>query len=105
MKYKGKGEHSVNQLEEMVETMKEITTEQAVTKLVSELSNDPDYRMAWLANIAMAFKDQSIWDKRTWNFEETHETANKAADYFLRLLCNDFKYEKDQNKTQELALD
>jgi hypothetical protein len=35
----------------------------------------------------MAFKDQAHWDNRTWDKDELHETANKAASYFLSLLC------------------
>lgn len=59
-------------------------------KVVAEgLKNDEGYFISWKANIAMAFVDQSGWDKRDWNKDEVHETANKAAEYFLNLLTRE----------------
>ena len=66
-----------------------MTTRQAVEKLIHELKNDEGFRISWKANIAMAFCDQSNWDERGWDKTQVHETANKAADYFLNLLCHD----------------
>lgn len=63
-------------------------TADAVKKLVQSLKEDEGYRISWHANISMAFQDQAHWDKRTWDRTELHETANKAADNFLKLLCS-----------------
>ena len=63
-------------------------TADAVKKLVQSLKEDEGYRSSWHANISMAFQDQANWDKRNWDKTELHETANKAADHFLKLLCS-----------------
>lgn len=55
----------------------------ALNILITKLKNDPDYRMSWQANIAMAYQDATRWDE-TGNI---HTVANKAADYFLNILC------------------
>ena len=59
----------------------------ALTVLTTNLREDPNYKLTWQCNIAMAFKDQASWDKRTWKWEELDETANRAATFFLDLLC------------------
>lgn len=64
-------------------------------KVVSKaLLDDEGYRISWQANIAMAFKDQAEWDRRSWDKEELDITANNAAEYFVALLC------KDQSETE-----
>lgn len=60
---------------------------EAVQRLIKELKEDEQYRYSWQANIAMAFKDQAYYDKRTWDKDELHDTANSAAIHFLELLC------------------
>ena len=54
-----------------------------------ELKNDPDYYIAWQANIAMAFKDEVNRLKpitNRWDRQDVHEIANQAAKNFLNLL-------------------
>lgn len=62
------------------------------------LRDQPDYYLAWQANIAMAFKDCIYWEagytedsnggNRIYNVspEKLHQIANNAAKYFLNLL-------------------
>ena len=60
-------------------------------KLVEALKTDEDYRRSWSANIAMAFKDE--WQRAADDGglpatpDKIHVIANKAAEYFLWLLC------------------
>lgn len=62
-----------------------------IDSLRNTLIKDEDYRRSWQANIAMAFKDE--WQRSADNGglpckpEHIHEIANKAATYFLSLLC------------------
>lgn len=70
----------------------------AVRTLTTALSEDPDFRRSWTANIAMAFFDEV---RRTPQFsndqgqignlthDRLHEASNKAAEHFLDLLCMD----------------
>lgn len=56
----------------------------AVEVLRETLKTDEGYRIAWQANIAMAFKD-AYWQSE--DKEEIHEISNRAADNFLNLIC------------------
>ncbi len=68
----------------------------AVKLVCKELKADPDYRMSWQANIAMAFKDEF---ERGAEFNTTpltnverdalHTAASKAADNFLNTLTRE----------------
>lgn len=65
--------------------------------LVATLKSDPEYRRAWKDNIAMAFKDNYYQYKKgkkkaTMNAEDIHIVANNAADYFLKLVCDEIQY-------------
>lgn len=64
---------------------------EAVNTLIEALENDPDYRIAWQANIAMAFYDNVHWNrvngKRLMSRAKAHEIGNQAAEHFLKLLC------------------
>ena len=71
-----------------------MSLQEAITILCKQLKEDPSYRIGWHANIAIAFKDQAQWDKRNWDKEEIHQTANAAADYFLNLLCRVYEANK-----------
>ena len=56
-----------------------------------EALKDPGYRIGWVANIAMAYKDNERWyrdktGKRYLNSRDRYNIANKAAEYFLELL-------------------
>lgn len=74
-------------------TEENMTVAQAVNVITKAFKDDPAFRYSWEANIAMAFKDN--W---RWHFgpvpdhnvaqEDLHKVANKAADYFLNLLCD-----------------
>ena len=65
--------------------------EEAIQTVCEHLQKDTSYRAGWHANIAMAFKDQANWDARNWDRQELHDTANKAAEHFLKLLCRDYE--------------
>lgn len=63
-----------------------------IKELVSVLNNDKEYRQTWVANIAMAYKDeQTIYkkkhNKKTLNAMDVHIIANQAAERFLNVLC------------------
>jgi len=77
--------------------------ESPISRLVEALNNDPEYRQGWIANIAMAFKDQFTYDqwddyrdygapnKTIESPESIHEKANKAAESFINMLCRENK--------------
>ena len=72
----------------------EITTTDAITKIATEMKNDPSYRIGWQANIAMSFCDAISQFKRKNNkkqlsYKEIHECANIAANSFLNQLGAD----------------
>jgi len=61
-------------------------------ELSKQLKKDKGLRLAWSANIAMAFKDtydQHAKKKgsRVMNQDELHDIANEAAEHFLTVLC------------------
>jgi hypothetical protein len=63
-----------------------------ITELVNALKTDRELWRAYQANIAMAFKDEYDWykkqtGKKTLSRQDIHIIANRAADYFLELLC------------------
>lgn len=60
----------------------------------SEIKNDVEYRRAWSANIAMAFKDnygqyKKETGKKNLNNEDINIIANRASECFLSLLCDE----------------
>lgn len=64
----------------------------AIQILVEALKTDESCRIGWQANIAMAFKDEFYRinpELKNTSSYELHLIANKAADNFLDLLCND----------------
>ncbi len=63
--------------------MSKITIGQATERLCEELRNDKDFRIAWEANIAMAFKDQFHFSGHKHDPQVVHEVANKGAAAFL----------------------
>lgn len=68
-------------------------------ELTNQLQKDKELREAWKANIAMAYKDNWHWYKQktgktVMNREDRHIIANNAADYFLKLICDELKYPK-----------
>ena len=76
-----------------------MTTQEAIKHLTKQLKKDAGYRESWKANIAMAFKDRHYQYKKEKNKkllsnEDIHIVANEAAEYFLRLLCDEIKYPK-----------
>lgn len=68
--------------------------EKAINILQTELKLDSGYRHSWVANIAMAYKDNEKWYKESTgkkfiNKEDKHIIANKAAEYFINQLCRE----------------
>lgn len=73
--------------------------ENYMKELTKQLKKDKGLRQAWSANIAMAYKDNWGWyakktGKKVMNAEDRHTIANNAAEYFLKLLCDELKYPK-----------
>ncbi len=70
---------------------KKMKLSKAVKIVTKAIEQDPDFRMGYQANIAMAFVDEC---KDTVGFEDMpydilHQAANKAADRFLTNWCSD----------------
>lgn len=66
-------------------------------QLAKELKKHKDYRETWQANIAMAYFDAHAahvrkTGKKQMSQKDILTIANNAADYFLRLLCDEIKY-------------
>lgn len=64
-----------------------------IEKLVEALKSDENLRLAYRANIAMAFKDEyyrtrKALNKRAMSMWDIHVIANQAAENFLTLLCS-----------------
>lgn len=64
----------------------QITTADAVRKLVSSLKEDNGFYESWKANIAMSFIDNNRWAMGKGGIRKI---ANDSADYFLKLLMKD----------------
>jgi hypothetical protein len=65
--------------------------EDAVKTLTGELMTDPNYRISWQANIAMAFYDcanqyRKKKGKKYLSMVDIHTIANDAANNFLNRL-------------------
>ena len=62
----------------------------AVKKLTESIKKDPDFRMGYQANIAMAFVDECNGSTGFENvpYDTLHQAANEAADRFLNNWCN-----------------
>jgi len=65
-----------------------------VIKKLNEGLKDPDYRMGWVANIAMAQLDNERWYReknnkigKYLNYNDRRTIANLGAEYFLKLLA------------------
>ena len=74
-------------------------TLEAMKQLKKALQKDKDYRYAWVANIAMAYKDNWAWyakktGKKVMNRDDRHIIANNAAEYFIKQICDEHKYPK-----------
>jgi hypothetical protein len=68
----------------------------AVNRFIKTLKKDKELRRAFHDNIAMAFKDNYQWHKKktgkkVMSNEDIHIIGNNGADYFLKLLCDEFK--------------
>jgi len=88
----------------------------SVQTICGAMKTDDGYRIGWLANIAMAFKDcfnlkmKEKEDFTRYLFAENglHEIANEAADNFLKQLCGekvDPKYALNGDMLQYLTED
>lgn len=74
-------------------------TAEAMKQLKKALQKDKEYRYSWVANIAMAYKDNYHWwkvkhKKSVMNKEDLHCIANNAAEYFIKQICDEHKYPK-----------
>ena len=74
-------------------------TQTAINHLKNKLKQDENYRRGWIANIAMAFIDNENWyknktGKNYLNRNDKYTIANNAAEHFLKLLCDEYKYPK-----------
>lgn len=65
----------------------------AIKVITAEIKNDPGYKIGWASNIAMAFYDAFKNSPHGPDIpnDELHEIANRAANNFLNLLCQDTK--------------
>jgi len=68
-----------------------INLKEAINVLIQHLNSDHAYRESWKANIAMAFLDE-------FGSYQHHETANRAAERFLDLLCREIPEEINYNR-------
>lgn len=75
-----------------VKNMKKEKLSKALEVVNEVLVTDESYFIAWQANIAMAFKDNAAWfkksnyGKRNVSNSDIHRIANRAADYFIEQL-------------------
>lgn len=67
---------------------------EAVRTLIDHLNNDPDYRIGWKSNIAMAMYDEIRGEQSEWGvtplpseIDRLHAVCNRAAERFLDNLC------------------
>lgn len=74
------------------QTKKQMELQNAMKVLVRSLRKDSGYRIAWQANIAMSFYDAHCQQGGRTSRAKIHSIANSAADHFLKLLCNEYKY-------------
>ncbi len=65
-------------------------------KALSHALKDPEYRLGWVANIAMAYLDNQRWYREKngikgnqMSYKNRHAIANQAAEYFLDQLTKD----------------
>ena len=75
-----------------------MNTPEAIKVLTDALKSDKSYRESWKANIAMAYIDNERWYREkikkapnALNGQDKHNIANEAAEYFLKLLCDEIK--------------
>ena len=79
------------------EDMEEISVAAAVQRIAKALKEDDGYKISWIANVAMPFKDE--WQRSVENGglpatkEQIHEIANKAAEHFVWLLSKQTEHE------------
>ncbi len=78
--------------------IKNMKPEEALKVVTDALKSDKGYRESWKANIAMAYIDtERLYRERVkkapnaLNGEDKNKIANEAADYFLKLLCDEIK--------------
>jgi len=73
-----------------------------IKKLIKGLKEDPELRLGWKSNIAMAFYDEYLsykkyMDKKYINKRDLHLIANDAADNFINLLIKDVDVEAERD--------
>lgn len=68
---------------------KNLSIAEAMQVICKAIREDEGYRMGWVANIAMAFKDEygrNVTYNNDGQYQTIHAIANKAANNFLDLL-------------------
>lgn len=83
-----------------------MTHQEALIIVTHELKTDSEWREAWKANIAMAYKDtytqyQKKVGKKFLNQEDRHIIANDAAEHFIKLLCDEYPEQPEHSKIKE----
>lgn len=71
----------------------ELTVEEAIARIATEMENDQDYKRSLQDNIAMAFKDKfeqykKEKDKKQLSKDDRHIVANNAAEYLVDFLIS-----------------
>lgn len=67
---------------------REITTREAVERLIKALNEESDYRYSWQANIAVAMQDAYRYSK---DKSDIHAISNEGAIRFLDILTKENK--------------
>jgi len=68
--------------------MRTMNYQEALKIVIKNINNDEEIRRGYIANIAMAFKDEyNRTGKKYKNQGDVHSIANKAAINFLNSLC------------------
>ena len=91
--------HLANQPKQKPPTKSEKIFSIVMKGLKFALKKDKETRRVWNDNIAMSFMDNYYWHKKRsgktkMSAKDIHAIANKAADHFINLLCDQIKYPK-----------
>ncbi len=86
------GNKLVDDIINIIDYSEPISIQQAIHILQTELLNDSGYRIGWIANIAMSYKNTEYQykkknNKKYLNSKDKHIIANQAAEDFINQLC------------------
>lgn len=76
---------------------KKIPFPAAMKILTDTLKKDKEYRETWAANITMSFYDhyrrfKNKSGKQKLSNQDVHKVATDAAEYFIKLLCDELEF-------------